>query len=105
MFFAVIARDRPGMSELRAGTKARHRKHLDEGAPLLRVLQSGPPLSAEGAECGCLLVIEAETAAAVETFAGRDPYVAAGLFASFEIHPWLWRRGNPYLSPSEGIAP
>jgi uncharacterized protein YciI len=105
MFFAVIARDKPGMSDLRAETKARHKKHLDEGASSLRVLQSGPLLSGEGRECGSLLVIEAETPAAVEAFVGCDPYVAAGLFASFEIHPWLWRRGNPYSPSSEGTTP
>ena len=102
MFFAVIARDKPDFVAVRAETKARHMRHLDAGAPALRVLQSGPLLSPEGRECGSLLVIEAEAADAVEAFFSRDPYVEAGLFASFEIHPWLWRRGNPYLSSSEG---
>ncbi|HEY1942294.1 MAG TPA: YciI family protein [Roseiarcus sp.] len=100
MFFAVIAKDKPGLSELRAQTKARHKAHLDAAAPGLRVLQSGPLLSPDGGECGSLLVLEAETAQAVEAFLSRDPYVQAGLFASSEIHPWLWRRGNPYLIPA-----
>ena len=102
MFFAVIAWDKPGLSELRAETKARHAKHLDAGAPSLRVLQSGPLLSAAGQECGSLLVIEAETTSAIEAFLSRDPYVEAGLFASSAIHPWHWRRGNPYLFSSKG---
>jgi uncharacterized protein len=96
MFFAVIARDRPDAFSLRAETKARHSQHLDAGAPGLRVLQSGPLLSPEGAECGSLLVVEAENREAAQTFFDRDPYVVARLFDSFEIHPWLWRRGNPY---------
>ena len=105
MFFAVIARDKPGLAGLRAETKARHMQHLDAAAPSLRVLQSGPLLSGEGGECGSLLVIEAETAGAVEAFVSRDPYARAGLFASVEVHPWLWRRGNPYLSTERSPAP
>jgi uncharacterized protein len=102
MFFIVFARDKPGSSNLRAQTKLRHKQHLDAGAPSLRVLQSGPLLSPEGVEQGSLLVCEAEAVGAVEAFVRRDPYVEAGLFASFEIHPWLWRRGNPYLGETEG---
>lgn len=105
MFFAVIAKDKPGLSELRAQTKARHKAHLDAAAPGLHVLQSGPLLSPDGVEWGSLLVIEAETAEAVEAFVSRDPYVQAGLFASSEIHPWFWRRGNPYLTPAAGRSP
>ena len=105
MFFAVVARDKPGMSQVRAETKPRHAEHLDGGAPALRVLQSGPLLSPDGRECGSLLVVEAETAGAVEAFLGADPYVKAGLFAAVEVHPWLWRRGNPFIQPPEGPAP
>ncbi len=38
-------------------------------------------------------------------FMEQDPYVAAGLFASIAVHPWLWSRGNPYLGQVEGKAP
>jgi uncharacterized protein len=101
MFVIVFARDKPGRSELRAQTKLAHKTHLDAGAPSLKVLQSGPLLSPEGVEQGSLLVLEADAAGTVEAFVRRDPYVEAGLFASFEIHPWLWRRGNPYLDETE----
>lgn len=103
MFFAVIAWDKPDSTAVRAATKLRHKEHLDAGAPQLRVLQSGPLLSPEGVQVGSLVVIEAETAGAVEAFMSRDPYVRAGLFSSFEARPWLWRRGNPYLSPFQGF--
>lgn len=100
MFFAVIARDHPASFALRADTKVRHMAHLDAAAPGLRVLQSGPLLDSHGGECGSLLILEADTQAAVEAFLTRDPYVVAGLFAATEVRPWLWRRGNPYLAPS-----
>jgi uncharacterized protein YciI len=100
MFFAVIARDLPDSFALRADTKVRHMAHLDAAAPGLRVLQSGPLLDSQGGETGSLLILEADTQAAVEAFLSRDPYVVAGLFAETEVRPWLWRRGNPYLGPS-----
>ena len=105
MFFVVLAWDKPDSAALRARTKPRHKEHLDAGADGLRVLQSGPLLSGYGAEAGSLVVVEAEQAGTVRAFVERDPYVAAGLFASVDIHPWLWRRGNPYLAPAEGKAP
>jgi hypothetical protein len=73
------------------------------GAPALKVLQSGPLLSDDQKEIGSLIVLEAENAGAVEAFLGRDPYVQSGLFAERRVHPWLWRRGNPYLSSSQGL--
>lgn len=104
MFFVVWARDRPDSSDLRRQTKPRHKQHLDAGAPRLRVLQSGPLLSERGVEHGSLLVIEADEISAVQAFVERDPYVAADLFASIEVHPWLWSRGNPCLKHAEGQA-
>ena len=92
------------MSDLRRETKPRHKRHLDAAAPGLRVLQSGPLMSEQG-EHGSLVVIEADQESTVRAFVDRDPYVAAGLFASVDIHPWLWSRGNPYLIDAEGKAP
>ncbi|CAE6825975.1 YciI family protein [Paraburkholderia domus] len=96
MFFAVIARDHPGSTALRAQTKARHSAHLDAAAEGLRVLQTGPLLDEKGAEAGSLLILEADAIEAVQAFMKADPYAQAGLFAQVDIHPWVWRRGNPY---------
>jgi hypothetical protein len=52
MFFAVIAKDHPGKTDLRAQTKTRHTAHLDAAAEGLRVLQTGPLLDESGAEVG-----------------------------------------------------
>ena len=96
MFFIIFAKDKPDSTAKRAETKPRHMKHLDGGMPMVRVLQSGPLLSDYGAEHGSLIVVEAADKLLVEEFFRRDPYVEAGLFNTFEIHEWLWRRGNPY---------
>lgn len=97
MFFAVIARDHPDSTVLRAQTKARHSAHLD-AAEGLRMLQTGPLLDETGAEVGSLLILAADAIEAVQAFMKTDPYAQAGLFAQVEIHPWAWRRGNPYLA-------
>jgi len=98
MFFAVIAKDHPDSMALRAQTKGSHSAHLDAAAEGLRVLQTGPLLDEGGAEVGSLLILEAVALATVEGFMAADPYTKAGLFAQMEIHPWLWRRGNPYVA-------
>ena len=90
---------------MRRQTKPRHKQHLDAGASGLRVLQSGPLLSEQGVEHGSLVVVEADQASTVHAFMDQDPYVAAGLFASIAVHPWLWSRGNPYVHQAEGKAP
>lgn len=97
MYFIVFATDRPDARALRAQTRPRHSAHLDAGAPGLRVLQSGPWLDAQGREAGSLLIVEAGSQQTVEAFVHADPYRQAGLFAHYAIHPWVWRRGNPFL--------
>ncbi|SAK76497.1 YciI family protein [Caballeronia ptereochthonis] len=97
MYFLVYATDRPAAHALRARTKSRHSAHLDAGSTDVRVVQSGPWLDSNGAEVGSLLIIEADTAHAAEAFVNADPYAQAGIFERVEIHPWHWRRGNPFL--------
>ncbi|MCE4573451.1 YciI family protein [Caballeronia sp. CLC5] len=93
----MFAADRPGARALRTRTKSRHSAHLDAGAPGVRVLQSGPWLDANGAEAGSLLILEAVTLQAAQSFLEADPYARAGLFERVDIKPWRWRRGNPFL--------
>ena len=40
------------------------------------------------APAGALLVFQSETAAAVETFAKKDPYVKNGLVTRWKARPW-----------------
>lgn len=95
MFFAVIAKDHPGKTDLRAQTKARHSAHLDAAAEELRVLQTGPLLDEGGAEVGSLLILEAVGLATVENFMAVDPYAQAGLFAQVDCkrvwQPACWQ--------------
>lgn len=86
MLYAIICTDKPGALETRLANRDAHLAHIRsaDGA----ISQAGPFLDAEGAMCGSLLIMEAESRAEVEAWAAADPYAAAGLFESVEIRPW-----------------
>jgi uncharacterized protein YciI len=96
-YFAVWARDRPGMLEARLRVRETHRARLLQGAPGLRVLLGGPIEGEDGAMGGSLLVIEADDIDRVRAFVAGDPYVQAEVYdmASLQIRPWHWGIGRP----------
>ena len=96
-YFAIWARDRPGMLAERTRVREAHRARLREGAPGVRVVLGGPTTDADGAMDGSLLVVEANDIAEVRAFVAGDPYVLAGVYAleSVEIRPWSWGIGRP----------
>jgi uncharacterized protein YciI len=96
-YFAVWARDRPGMLEDRKRAREAHRARLREGVPGVRVVLGGPTLDDAGDMAGSLLVIEATDIEQVRAFVAGDPYVEAGVYdlASVQILPWQWGIGCP----------
>ncbi len=96
-YFAVWARDRPGMLEQRQRVREAHRARLREGAPGVRVVLGGPTTDEAGDMAGSLLVIEAVDIERVRAFVADDPYVAEGVYdpASVQILPWRWGIGRP----------
>ena len=44
---------------------------------------------------GSMLIVEAPSLAAAQTFAAGVPYRQAGLFAACEVRPWAWTLGRP----------
>jgi len=96
-YFAVWARDRPGMREARALVREVHRVRLRQGAPGVRVVLGGPTTDESGEMAGSLLVIEADDIESVRAFVAGDPYVEAGVYdpASVQILPWRWGIGRP----------
>ena len=51
----------------------------------MRVRLGGQTLDAQGAMNGTLLVVQAESEAAVRAFVDADPFTRGGLFARVEI--------------------
>ena len=96
-WFAVWARDRPGMLEERKRVREAHRARLLEGAPGVRVVLGGPTLDDAGDMAGSLVVIEAADIEQVRAFVAGDPYMEAGVYdpASVQILPWRWGIGRP----------
>ena len=81
MLFAISCLDKPSSIALRQATRAKHLEHAAQH----RVVFGGPLLDADGAPCGSLLVVEADSREQAEQFAAADPYAQAGLFASVTI--------------------
>lgn len=96
MYFAIVAIDRSGVTDLRAKTRPAHREYLRTPNPGVTYRLGGPLLSPDGATMiGSLLVIEAQDLATAERFAAGDPYRKADLFAEVSVRPWDWSSGNP----------
>lgn len=83
MLFAVIRHDKPNSFGLRQSERPKHLIYL-EGV-MSCITSGGAMLDADGRQNGSILIIDVADRAAAEDFAARDPYVAAGLFASTQI--------------------
>ncbi|GAB0118288.1 YciI family protein [Acidisoma sp. 7E03] len=86
MLFAISAMDKPGAAALRAETRPAHLAYLD--GMVSQMVIAGPLLDAGGQAVGSLLIVEAESQAAVEAMAAADPYAQAGLFETVTIRPY-----------------
>ena len=85
MLFAIIAKDHPDSTELRANTRPNHLKYL--GSNYVRY--AGPILSDDGEQpIGSIVIIDAENLSEAKNFAAGDPYTIAGLFAEVNVHPF-----------------
>jgi len=83
--FVIVCKDKPGALETRLATRPTHLDYLN-GSKLVKA--AGPLLDDAGGPIGSLLIIEAEDKAAVQALLDNDPYTAAGVFESAEVHPW-----------------
>jgi len=90
MKFMVYTRDREDALAVRRANRVAHLDFL-RGESDVKVVSAGPWLSDRGLEgdiaVGSLLVVEASSIEAVQTWNKTDPYVLAGLTASVTIHP------------------
>ena len=85
MIFVIIGYDGP---DGQAKRKLHRQAHLDRMEPLDKagkVLLAGP--LTDGA--GSLIVIEAGSLEEAQAFVEQDPYVTQGVFARYEVHPFM----------------
>lgn len=86
MLFAMIAKDAPGAGQLRLDTRPVHLQHLQSLGKQL--VFAGALLDSEEKPEGSLVILEAETLEEAQKLAAADPFVAAGVFASYEVKRW-----------------
>ena len=94
MLYAIFGEDAPGTLESRLGARPAHQARLqalqDEG----RLVLAGPfpcidaPDPGPAGFSGSLIVAEFDSLAAAEEWAGKDPYVAAGVYARVVVKPF-----------------
>lgn len=84
MLFAILGWDGPDGAAKRPAVRPAHLDHLRPLAQAGRVKLAGPFLD----KTGSLIVVEAESLAAVWALVARDPYVTEGVFARVEVKPF-----------------
>lgn len=93
--FTVYALDNPGSAPKRAEHGDAHRQRLrDSTTPPVQVVIAGPLLGPDDKPVGSLVLVEAETIAAVEAFVAADPYSINGVYGSVDIKPIRWTIGD-----------
>ena len=89
--FAITCRDKPGALETRLATRPVHLDYL-KGSAGLKL--AGALLGDDGNPVGSLLIVEADDLAAAQAQADNDPFTAAGVFESVEVHAWRLAIGS-----------
>ena len=85
MLFVIIGHDARDAKEKRPLHRPAHLAHLEPLAQAGRIPLAGP--LTDGA--GSLIVVEADSLAAVWDLVARDPYVTNGIFERVEVHPFM----------------
>ncbi len=86
MLYAMIAKDAPGALQTRLDTRPAHLEHLQSLGK--KLVFAGALLDAEDQPEGSIVVFEAENLEEAEKLAAADPFVPAGVFASYEVKRW-----------------
>ena len=94
-WYAILGRDAQGAGPARAAARPDHLVRLQRLADAGRLKLAGPMPArdgvapAEGGVHGSLVVAAFDDLEAAKAWAAADPYVAAGVYASVDVHPFL----------------
>lgn len=83
MTFAAIIKFSADSATTAPPARPEHRKYLADLRESGKLALSGP-----FADGGALIVYDAEKAEDVEALITSDPFAKAGVFESWEVHPW-----------------
>ena len=94
MLYSIVATDVADSLEKRLGARPDHIARLNDLRAQGRLLLAGPNPAIDSDDpgdagfSGSLIVAEFESLAAAESWAGADPYVAAGVYADVTVKPF-----------------
>lgn len=94
MWYVIFARDVDSSLEPRQAARPAHLERLVALCDAGRLLLAGPLPGIDAQDpgpagyAGSLVVAEFESLAAARAWADADPYVAAGVYANVEVHPF-----------------
>lgn len=94
MLYAILANDRPGSLAARRSVREDHLARLHALQADGRLVLAGPHPAIDSEEpgdagfTGSLIVAEFPDLEAARTWAGADPYVAAGAYDSVDVRPF-----------------
>jgi uncharacterized protein len=86
MLYAMIAKDAPDALRKRLDTRPVHLEHLNGLGK--KLVFAGALLNTDEQPEGSIVVFQAETLEEAQAMADADPFVAAGVFASYEVKRW-----------------
>ncbi len=86
MLYAMIAKDAAGALDKRLENRPVHLEHLNSLGK--KLVFAGALLDADEKPEGSIVIFEAESLAEAQAMADADPFVAAGVFASYEVKRW-----------------
>lgn len=89
--YAIVCKDKPGALETRLATRPTHLDYLNDSKNLKL---AGALLDDAGNAIGSIIVVEAQDKAAAQAQADNDPFTAAGVFESVEVHAWRLAIGS-----------
>lgn len=95
MWYAIIATDSDGSLPKRKSARPAHLARLNALRDTGRLLVAGPHPAADSEDpgtlgfTGSLIIAEFDSLEAAEAWAAEDPYVAAGVYASVTVKPFI----------------
>ena len=94
MLYAIIATDTPNSLEKRLAARPQHVERIKQLLADGRLALAGPHPAVDSDEpgdagfSGSLIVAEFDSLDAAQTWAGADPFVAAGVYADVLVKPF-----------------
>jgi hypothetical protein len=95
MLYVIIGKDAPGALAIRRRVRALHLERIAVLTGAGRVAIAGPcpaadsPDPGEAGFTGSVIIAEFDSLQAAQEWVAGDPYVTEGVFASYEVRPFI----------------